>query len=144
MIPLMMSTRQKGVYQIVQNHIGQFCLPWWIAWLLFILNDLNGLNKVTWPHFIAKQFSTCLLSGGELYVNKSILDLRLFAFKSIGYICPIFDKIGIVRGGAKSLQIEGAMVFLYRENTRDWIILAKKKGAPLCLFHDISVPFPDF
>ena len=42
----------------------------------------------------------CLHWVGNCYVNKSILDLRLFVFKSIGYLCPIFDINSIARGNS--------------------------------------------
>ena len=37
-------TREKGVCLISQPPIGQFCLPWWVTWPLFILNDLDWSN----------------------------------------------------------------------------------------------------
>ena len=66
-----------------------------------------------WPHSIAKQFSTnCPHQVGNFVSNKSILVLKLFIFRLLGYPCPIFHKNGNVRrnmapktGGAWGISI---------------------------------------
>ena len=45
------------------------------------------------------QFSTSLSSsGGIIFIDKIILDFKLFLIKFIGYIFPIFHKIGNAKG----------------------------------------------
>ena len=52
--------------------------------------------------------------------------MELFFINYIGYRCPIFHKIGNVRGmdGPKL----GVFVFMEKQ-PRDWIILTKMQGA---------------
>ena len=48
------------------------------------------------------------------FADKIIVDLKVFFIKCIGYVCPIFHKIGNARGinplkirGAKGVHVEG-------------------------------------
>ena len=76
----MISYRERAVYKIAQPLIGQFCLPCWVTWQLFILNDLIGPNEVTWPKSFVMQFSTSFSSsGGIIFFKKKT---RVFLYKN--------------------------------------------------------------
>ena len=109
MMSFFISCREIGVCLIVQPPIGQFCLPWWVTWPLFILNDLISLIRsydlihlqcsfnsnvfIRWFYFISLFFFYFFF-----FFADKIIDSKLFLFKYIGYLCPIFHKIGNARG----------------------------------------------
>ena len=122
--------------QTAQPPIGQFCLPWWVAWPLFILNDLIGLIRSHELIYLPCSWH-CLHQVVLFFVDDFFLDLKLFFTKCIGYVCPIFHKIGNARGWIPSkLGVLGVSPW-GREHPWDWIILTKKCRVPFVYAVDI-------
>ena len=112
MTSLMMSSREKGVCQIVQPPISLFSqmnhmtIVYWMTWMAN--NRSNDLIL-----FQSSFQLNCLQQVGNFMTNKNILVLILLIFRSISYLYPFFNNIANAKGAIWPLKWGVPEVFQY-------------------------------
>ena len=85
-------SREKAMCLTAQPPISQFCLPWWVTWPLF-------LNRSHVLIHLPSSFQLCYFHQVVfLYVDKIILDFKLFLMNLLDIYVLFFIKINIARG----------------------------------------------